>query len=71
MQKMVRAKVSFATGYQGGTITVQRGQRLSADHEIVARFPAHFEPDGDAAPVEQTTAAPGEVRATRRARRKP
>lgn len=68
-EQMMRATKTFACNYDGGSVAVKRGvTRLSSGHDIVARFPDSFEPDGDVT-VERATAAPGARRARKAAKK--
>ena len=72
MSQLLISKSSFAV--PGSPIVFPEGRIVEASHPMARRFPGHFvavedrvfEPSA-AAVVEQATAAPGEVRAVKKA----
>lgn len=75
MPQYVYAKQNAATTHQGRTVRTKRGEAWHASDPVVRDHPNLFATDPPVVrgtptegPVEQTTAAPGEKRTTRRTR---
>jgi hypothetical protein len=61
------ANSTFAAVVDGRRVVVRKGKtRITDGHPLLKQCPERFDRTGDVAPVEQATAAPGEVRKTTR-----
>jgi hypothetical protein len=62
------AKASFACVYNGGEVSIRKGERVREGHDLLRAYPDKFQPltiKFDVPEVEQATAAPGEKRGDR------